>query len=363
MKVFLIIPTLAKGGAERVVANLSHGLSQAGYEVFIIIFSGPVAYPISGQLINLNISYSSFFKIKILFNLIKIVFSIKALLKQHQPDYLFSFMGFANFASILAAGNKACVSERIDLSHVSKTSKFLSSFLYPKARVVIAVSQALSNKLKLEYQLHRVETIYNPIDFERIDTLKREPIDINYPFILTVGRLVEQKNHRLLIEAYASLFSSSKKAIPNLLILGEGTLYHELKNYIKSLGMENHIFLLGNVDNPYKYMHKCSLFVLSSLYEGFPNVLIEAMACEALCISTDCPTGPNEIIQHGVNGFLVNNKSAQAIAKAISYILFDNGGYDISKNKIRESVLFFNLYNISSQYIKLADSYSFFNRD
>lgn len=354
MRIFLIIPTLGKGGAERVVSNLSLGLSRLGYEVFVVILCGPVSYSVSGQLINFNIQYSSSFKLKIFFNLVKSVFRIKQLLKKYQPKYIFSFMEFANFCAILAAGNKACISERASIQQKSFFNKRLTKLLYPFSRKIISVSKDLKCDLIKNYHLKNVETIYNPLNFELVDSEKLKKINIDYPFILSVGRLSSEKNHIVLIDAYLLLYQKYQEKIPKLVIAGDGVLRKKLENYVAEKKIHDRVVFVGNVSNPYAYMMRCKIFVLPSLYEGFPNVLIEAMACGAVCIATDCPTGPNEIIKHGVNGFLVKNNDVELMKEAMEECLSDN--FDAEKIKLMavQSVQMFSLKSICDKYLELC---------
>ncbi len=355
MKVFLIIPTLGKGGAERVVSNLSKGFTELGHDVYVIIFSGPVAYETHGSLINYGINYSSPNKFKILFSLLRCVYRLKKDIKQIKPDCVFSFMEFANFCTILSR-KSSCVSIRVSLSHITPLSKKISKFLYPKAKKVIAVSSALASDLEEEYHLKNVSFVYNPLNFEQLNNLKNESLDIYEKFILAVGRLEDQKNFYLLINVYAKLLKERSRVMPKLLILGDGILKESFQEHITAMNMENHILLMGNTPNPYKYMKACQLFVLSSLYEGFPNALVEAMACGAVCIATDCPTGPNEIIKHGVNGFLVKNNDVELMKEAMEQCLSDNFDAEKIKAMARKSVEHLSLQNICNKYLALCNN-------
>ena len=154
-------------------------------------------------------------------------------------------------------------------------------------------------------------TIYNGIDLEKINKMKKDKIEnINDFFyndeifkFITIGRLVPLKGHKYLIEA----FSRVKREVPNskLFIIGDGPIKDQLKMMIQKKNLENDIFLLGLRENPFKFLANSDVFVFSSLYEGFPNVLLEAMACGLPIISTNCKTGPYEILDNGKYGFLV----------------------------------------------------------
>lgn len=355
MKIALIIPTLGKGGAERVVTNLSYGFAELGHEVFVITMTGEDAYQTYGKRINLNINYSSPRKTKILLNLVRCVFKLKKIFKKIKPDQVFSFMEFANICTILSRKD-SCVSVRVSLEHISPTLKKISKLLYPKAKKVIAVSKALACDLEYSYKLSNVEYVYNPLDFETLNQKKTEAFQEKEEFILCAGRLDKQKNFPLVINTYAELSKKKDLKLPKLLILGEGSERSKLETLITELSMNKRITLVGNVDNPYKYMANCELFILSSLYEGFPNVLIEAMACGAVCIATDCPTGPSEIITNGANGFLVNNNEIKDLANTIRYCLLSETRMSEIKKNALEFVQQFQTEDICKQYLGIATS-------
>ena len=128
----------------------------------------------------------------------------------------------------------------------------------------------------------------------------------SFPVVINVARLEEQKGQEYLIRSFVRI----KKEIPltKLVILGEGHLEHKLRDLAKGLGLEQDVVFLGWQKNPFKFLAYSKVFVLSSLWEGFPNTLLEAMALGLPVISTDCPSGPNEIIKHGENGFLIRLK-------------------------------------------------------
>nr|WP_241878977.1 glycosyltransferase [Psychrobacter sp. PraFG1]UNK05619.1 glycosyltransferase [Psychrobacter sp. PraFG1] len=132
--------------------------------------------------------------------------------------------------------------------------------------------------------------------------------------VLAVGRLTHQKDFATLIHAFKKVL---KNKACNLIILGEGELRCELEKLIKDLNLQDNVQLPGFVNNPYAWMSKADLFVLSSIYEGFGNVLVEAMACGTPVVSTDCPSGPSEILENGRWGSLVPTNDPDSLAEAI----------------------------------------------
>jgi glycosyltransferase involved in cell wall biosynthesis len=193
------------------------------------------------------------------------------------------------------------------------------SFRY--ADIVIAVSRGLAEQLvsSLLLEQDRIRAIYNGVDIERIGSLSKEQgrsffSDQRGPLIIGVGRLNPQKNFALLIRAVALVI---KQRACRLLILGEGSERPSLEGLCCKLNVGNVVAMPGFVANPFAYMAEASVFVLSSIHEGLPTVLIEAMACGTPVVSTDCPAGPREILSDGRYGSLVPMNDVEALATAI----------------------------------------------
>ncbi len=185
-----------------------------------------------------------------------------------------------------------------DPCHLSKYKSGIKSLinrtliktLYPKANLVFANSKGNAVDLEKNFNVKNVEVIYNPFDIDNIQKLSKESAKLKDGFnLITVGRLDEGKNHQLLIRAM-------KKINGNLYIIGDGELRDKLEKLISDLNLKNRVFLLGKQKNPYKFLSKADIFLFSSNREGFPNVLVEALACELPIISTDCKSGPREIL-------------------------------------------------------------------
>ena len=166
-----------------------------------------------------------------------------------------------------------------------------------------------------------------------------------------MGRLVREKGFDLLLKA----FSTVKKSYPewSLTILGEGSLRSELECLSQSLDIVNSVHFLGRVKNPYEYLQQADIFVMSSRFEGFPNALCEAMACGLPVISTDCPSGPPEIIRDGVDGILVKNENVEALTEAMSHLISDEKQRQKLGNAAKAITQRFNLDNIMDVWNKL----------
>jgi glycosyltransferase involved in cell wall biosynthesis len=231
--------------------------------------------------------------------------------------------------------------------------------LYRRAYRVIAVSNGIVPDLKENYRipLQKIRVVYNGIAIDKIDALASIQPDALFfdgitPVVLSCGRLAEMKNFPLLINAFAMLL---KKIPARLVIMGAGKQRQSLEKLVSELGIASHVFFTGYMENPFQYMKKSDIFVLSSLYEPFGLVLVEAMVCGTPVISTDCPSGPGEIIEHGVNGLLVPPNDPQALADAMKKVLTS----PLLRRKLssggRKRALDFSVEKMTAEYERIFD--------
>lgn len=303
----ILIPKLTGGGAEKVAANLSLALSKK-YSCHLIVYNNNlITYEYSGKLISLNDERKNDFLGKI-FALIKRVKAVKKIKKTYRIETTVSLTENPNFVNIFSkTKDKVIISVRIYKSLSSnhlygKLNKLFMKVLYNKADCVVAVSELIKEDLIKHFHVRRdkIKVIYNFYDIDRIIELGLEPIEDEYvdffkgTIITNMGRLEHQKGQAHLIKA----FSKVKQYLPDakLLIIGQGAMEKQLKRLSELLGIADDVKFIGYTKNPYKYIKRSKLFVLTSLYEGFPNALCEAMACGVPVISTDCKSGPREIL-------------------------------------------------------------------
>ncbi len=329
-KILFIIPSLARGGgAERVASELSKRLSRK-YELCALTFTNVNDfYSFDGDVYSLSENYS--FPEKYI-HFLKRTIKIYKIITYISPDLIISFMEIANTFSILT---KVVFQLKIPLiisvhcnpeivyQQDMKYFKILIRLFYPLKVVykIITISYEVSTILVSRFNLaqDKIITIHNGIDIKQISHLKEKRLDKyqnifndnNLLKYITIGRLEELKGHASLIEAFYDV----KKKIPNskLIIIGEGSLKRLLKEQIEKLQLNNDVILTGYIKNPFKYISKADIFVLSSYYEGLPMVLLEALACELPIISTDCPTGPREILGNNEFGILVGVKNLREL--------------------------------------------------
>jgi glycosyltransferase involved in cell wall biosynthesis len=285
---------------------------------------------------------------------------------------MLSALNQANVVAIVAkmvsnAKTRLVVSERNTLS-VEKISKTdlrsrvmykLIPVLYKRADMIVAVSDGVNQDLVdvLKIPVNRVQTIYNPFDLEHIKSMAIEDVDQNWfqpgqpPVILSIGRLVEQKGFFDLVRAFSKVV---KKVKARLVIIGDGPLRSEIRALTKSHGLtDDDVHLEPFTKNPYKFLARSRLYVLSSHWEGLPGSLIEALACGVPVVSTNCHSGPNEILEGGKWGMLVPVGDADALAASIiDGIVNPPSRYPDGKQRAKD----FDLDKSVSRYLQLLDS-------
>lgn len=257
-------------------------------------------------------------------------------LELEKPEVVVSITARPNLANVLAkkisrGSYQALICEQnfnsLQYSHnfIEIVFRALMKLLYPGADAVVAVSNDLTRDLIESFGVSKQKsfTIYNPFDLQTICTLAEKSLDFPWgqqdrPYLVNAGRLTKQKNHALLLRAFKLLHDEYDC---RLLILGEGPLRRELEEQASELGLTGEVFFPGRVSNPYFYFRNAHAFVLSSDHEGLPSVLIEALACGCPVISTDCPTGPREILEDGKCGVLVPVNDAHALADSMLALL------------------------------------------
>ncbi len=314
MKILFIISSLSSGGAERVLSNLANHLCQK-HDIIIATFSNVDAfYPLDKRVKHLKLdllkqSTSSWDSVRN--NLNRFVVLVK-LIKEVSADINISFMTQTNILAILASRlvrQKIIIAERTVYDfYQSKIINLARRITYPLSDYLI--TQTIVDSKNYTF-VKNIEVIYNPLFMHGIES-KKEKI------VLAAGRLDRQKGFQLLIEAFNRLDSSAWK----LVIAGDGVQREELLHLIDELKIDN-VELIGKRTDLFSWYAKASIFVLSSQKEGFPNVLLEAMASGCAVVSFDCPHGPREIIDNMINGILVENQNRKKLAQTMQRLMND----------------------------------------
>ncbi len=314
-KILFVISYLDCGGAERALASITTHLPKE-YEIDILLNGRrPVEFPYRGNLLYLDIDEepkmaSLLFHLKILYRRWKKLYKLK---KSNEYMACISFLDSANIANILT-GNKNCktiISVRNSLKEQSILPQYkyvvipLVRMFYQRADKVTAVSQGIYTELIDDFRLkkNKVIVIENGYDLEQLKKAKGESFSQDETdfvkgkrVIATVGRLIPQKGQWHLIRAFSEVIKKVPDAV--LMLIGSGELEDDLKKLAADnrLGLAGHIMFTGYSDNPHKYVAKADVFVMPSLYEGFPNALAEAVCLGIPCIATDFKTGAREIL-------------------------------------------------------------------
>lgn len=312
--VVLLIPQLRHGGAERVVSRLSFLLKE-DFNVKVVVFDDSiVTYEIGCELASLKVPSSTENTIISKgINVIKRIVKFRRYKFKNNIDITYSFGDTANIINIFSKGkDKKLISIR-GYKRVRTGKTFLErTFLRPisillcrKADRIISVSELITQTLITEYKLRpdKVITIHNGYDVQTIRKLSEESLDTeesklfkNNDIIITAGTFRYEKGYWHLLKAFSIVTERNRNV--KLVILG--TDYKNNKEKIvklaKDLSIDKSVFFLGYKENPYKYFNRSKIYVLSSVFEGFPNALVEAMSCGLPVVAADCPSGPREIL-------------------------------------------------------------------
>ena len=333
--------SLNQGGAERAAANLSKDLSDR-YNVYLIVFdSRNITYPYSGELVDLGLLPAKGILGKAL-TLVKRCRKLRAIKKEKNIVASISFMQMVNYYNLFSnVGERDIISIRNNMSQkgASLLNRILMKQAGKKAYMTVSLSDGVRKDLisNFGYSNDKVVTIYNSCnpDWFLRDSKEVEALinsyDFSKPSIVTVGRLTHQKGQWHLISA----FKEVKKTIADcqLVIFGQGELEQSLQQYADKLGILEDVHFFGYVPNHHQFMAKCDVFVFPSLYEGLGNVLLEALACNMPVISTDCESGPSEILNDSLN---LNSDSVIYGKYGILTPAFNNDNFDPAKYESTE---------------------------
>lgn len=354
MKVGFLINSYGRGGAQRVISLVS---SRIDPELQVLMYyHGEKSYTYPGMTFSLDDGCGSFGKysiIRILWRMAK----LHSTLSQQKVTVLISFLVRTNVLSAflkrlgLYRGKLILNEVTIPSIHRSYTSrqKWLLKYTYRWADKIVVPSTGIKNDLIGNYGLDekKIIVIPNPIDSEAIRRSAENDFSISNSGlkIVAVGRLTASKRIDDLILAVSK---AREKAEISLIIIGDGEEKEGLVKLACELGIESNIFWAGWVENPFSIMSKCDIFVLTSEYEGFGNVLIEAMCCGLPVISFDCPAGPREILVDNEFGILIENGNIESLADAIVKMSLNNEFRAYYKAKAQERIKDYEIDKVAS---------------
>ena len=358
----VFLPALEGGGAERAMLHLAEGLADRGFKIDLVLAETKGAYldtvPATIRIVDLKARSPL---------LVSKTLALRRYLQQEQPAVLLSaldILSSATWAQRLAgASTRIVMCVQTNLSQqfrdhqpntIGRIRPKLVRLFYPWADAIVAASRGVADDVArlTGIPAQMIQVIYNPVVTPAVLAKMQEPVDHPWfaagepPVILGVGRLVSQKDFPTLVEAFAIV---RRQRSARLMILGEGEDRAKLEAQIQTLGLQDDVALPGFAENPYTYMAHASVFALSSIFEGFGNVVAEAMAAGTTIVSTDCPSGPAEILDGGKYGTLVPMRDAAALAEGLLGALQAPIAPDVLRQRAQE----FSVDRVVDQYVEV----------
>jgi glycosyltransferase involved in cell wall biosynthesis len=350
---------MAGGGIERSLVNLAEGLLARGCSVDFVLFraDGPhiTRIPEAARVIRLETDKT-----------LHAIAPLVRYLRRERPRAMLSFIPQTNLIAVFSAA-LARVDTRIavsDRNHVSSRRRVaplkdrvayrICPLAYRHADRLVANSVGVADDVAEQYAIprERIEVIYNPVTGPTIDEAAHRPVDHPWfadgqpPVFLNMGRLAPQKDQGLLLRAFARVRA---RRPARLVIFGEGPLRGELERLVAELDLESSVCLAGFVDDPFRFIARSAAFVLSSRFEGCPNVVVEALACGTPVVSSDCPSGPSEILDSGRYGILVPVGDEGAMSAAMEAVL----DAPRASEELRHRASFFSIDRAAENYERL----------
>ncbi len=323
MKIVFLLSNLSSGGAERTVAYLSSYLAKKGYDVTILLLQKEVFYTLHPDVKVEKLNIKSSFKTVLgkYTNIAQRFIKTNNYLKRQKPDVVFCMLpNLAKFIlkSHKKLGFKLITSERINPESSTESARNLKISVFKESDGI--VFQTIRAKdFYLDYIGDKGVVIHNAVGNDRVYNI--EPAKVRKDKISAMGRLTSQKDYPLLINAFNNVIKKHPSYI--LEIFGNGPDKDKLVSLTESLGIKDKVIFKGSCEDAINQIADSKVYVMSSLFEGMPNALMEAMAVGLPCVSTDCPNGPKELITDGENGLLVPISDEDAMTEAILRLIED----------------------------------------
>lgn len=314
MKIDFYISSLSGGGAEKVLISIAQRLAALENEVSIISLEKRPQFYMVDESVHVYKYENKESGMKVF---IKDIKDIKKHMSESNADISISFLLRCNLLVLMAgffSKRTIIVSDRNNpLKEHSKLMFILQNILYLRANKIIVQTEQIK-KYYMPLLKKRIYVIENPIDTKALDA-QMEDVPKREKVIISMGRLEAQKDYKTLIDAFASIYDKYPEW--NVKVFGHGDMKAELESYVSQKGLMDSFKFCGRTDKPFYELSKASIFVLSSFYEGFPNVLCEAMYAGNLCIASDCVSGPRELITHDKNGWLFPVSDVEALTSLL----------------------------------------------
>jgi len=369
--VCFVLPSLNGGGAERAAVQVLNALDAGKWRRIMYLFSreGPYLDALDPSIELVAGGGGS---------RLRRWRELRRFLRRTRPDLVVSFL---SYFSVLSASLAAHAGSRVVFNQQTPMSAFLddadyhwrqpwhrrafalvTAVGYRLADAIVATSDGVARDLveRFGVRADRIRVLHNPVDLNAVTRAAAEPLDAAHqqrwvhPVIVSAGRLAHAKNYPLLIDAMAAL----RERVPAILfILGAGDLEAELRSRVSERHLDDAVIFAGFQSNPWKYLARADAFVLTSRYEGFGNVLVEAMACGVPVVATASP-GTREIVRDGVDGLLVERHEPEAVASALERVLTDEPLHGRLAAGARTSALRFSLPTIAAAYERVLEGFA-----
>ena len=363
-KVALLLPDLKAGGAQRVFLNLASEFCKRGIIIELLLLTkhedliDQVPENVNLKILSNNPTDSP---LKKLIQLALSGIALRNFLKDKSPNVIMSSLTGTNIfllilVKLIRSHIPVIIREANTLDNVNnKFTKLLVRKIYPFANHIVCVSSTIrTGLLSIGISAEKLTTINNPVDIEQINLMAKQTSDHrwvtrkNIPLIMAIGRLEKQKGFNILLQAFIKVRTQTDC---HLIILGDGPLRPELESLCQQLNIQDNVELIPFDSNPYVYLKAARLFVISSYWEGFVNVLLEAMALGTSVVATDCESSPREILEDGRIGKLVPVGDIESMATAILDILT----HPQEPNLLKQRCSSFSVEKIASDYINIFE--------
>ncbi|MFC1621043.1 glycosyltransferase [Candidatus Omnitrophota bacterium] len=372
MKLLLLATTYEYGGVSSVIKNISDNLDRGKFDITLMVEKmGVRHYPLKDDIKVVTVENSPARGLMRKFiNIFGHLSDIRRAVIKEKPDIVLGFGFSINCMYVLPFVRSSKVKSRLILAefteelfvkHGSKTFKghvlkyfykLIMFLFYRYADAIIAVSGSLAKHIERSFLIDKkkIHVIHVPVNIEEIRARSQEKAfngTNGLACVGTVSRLSAEKGIDDLIKAFANL---TKDMDASLIVVGDGEERDNLKSLAKGLGIEDKVNFLGWIENPYSYIKKMDVFVLSSLWEGFPNVVIESMACGVPVVATNSVGGVSEAIRHGIDGLLTAPKNIKALSDSIYSLLKDKELRDRLIHEANKKIERFDASNITREY-------------
>jgi len=369
--ILILIASLNKGGAEKIVSLILKEFDKdKNLNIQLVMMESGIDYEIPTSIQPKILSTSEKSGIRKLLELPFVAWQLSNYIKENNIDVVMSFLYRPNYVNVMAkflgAKHKSVInivsttSRYLNEGIFGRINLFLIRHLFNKSDLIVSNSYGVSEDLKSLIDVTtKTDVIYNPIDIEEINKEKNICKDIKFDFIkqtqyiISVGRLIPLKRNKDLIEAFDTLQKNDNNI--ELIFLGDGLLKDELIEYCEKLNIQNKVHFLGNVSNPFYYLNNSDLFILNSELEGLPNVLVEAMAVELPVVSSDCKSGPREILVNETYGLLYPVGDIKILVEKMKIYLYSNIDKEEIKVKSLTRLQDFDIDKSMAQYKKALD--------